>query len=157
MPITIETPIDIPNLENTPYLNQIDENLSYGIGLNLNYPIYNNYATKAGIERSKLNIINAQTQAEIQKNNLKTTVQQAIADAKAARRKLNASERSLEAQQASFSNAEKRFNAGTINSFEYVTIKNALAQAEVNAVLSKYEYLFALKIIDFYMGKSIKI
>jgi len=157
MPITIETPIEIPTLENTPYFNQIDENLSYGVGLNLNYPIYNNYATKAGIERSKLSIINAQTQAEIQKNNLKTTVQQAIADAKTARRKLNASEKSLEAQQASFSNAEKRFNAGAINSFEYVTIKNALAQAEVNAVLSKYEYLFALKIIDFYMGKAIKI
>ena len=88
---------------------------------------------------------------------MKTTVQQALADAKNSKRKLDAAERSVEAQRASFSNAEKRFNAGTINSFEYVSIKNALQEAEVNAVLSKYEYLFAIKVLDFYMGKPINI
>jgi outer membrane protein len=143
--------------ENNPYVNQLDENLSYGLGLNLSYPIYNNYQNKAGIERAKLNIINAQTQSEQTKDALKTTIQQALADAKASKRKLNAAERSVEAQAASFSNAEKRFNAGTINTFEYVSIKNALLESEVNAVLSKYEYLFAMKVIDFYMGKPINI
>jgi len=143
--------------ENNPYTNQLNENLSYGFGLSLNYPIYSNYANKAGIERSKLNIINAQTQSEQTKDALKTTVQQALADARASKRKLNAAERSVDAQTASFSNAEKRFNAGTINTFEYVSIKNALLESEVNAVLSKYEYLFAMKVLDFYMGKPINI
>lgn len=145
------------NISDNPYFNQLDENLSYGVGLSLSVPIYNNYSARLGIERSKINILNAENQNEQLKDQLKSTVQQALADARASKRKLNASERSVDASKASFENAEKRFNAGTTNTFEYVTIKNALAQAEVNAVIAKYEYLFALKIIDFYMGKPIKL
>ena len=148
---------EVFTFENTPYLNQLDENISYGFGLSLNYPIYSNYANRAGIERAKLNIISAQTQSEQTKDALKTLIQQALADAKASKRKLNAAERSVEAQTASFNNAEKRFNAGTINTYEYVSIKNALLESEVNAVLSKYEYLFNMKVIDFYMGKPINL
>lgn len=154
---TIGTEQLIPSFVDNPYIDQIDENLSYGIGLSVNYPIYNNYATRANIERSKLSTINAATQGELIRNQLRTTVQQALVDAKAAKRRLNAASRSVQAQAASFANAEKRFEAGTINTFEYVTQKNALAQAEFNAVIAKYEYLFALKIIDFYMGKQIKL
>jgi outer membrane protein len=145
------------SISDNPYFNQLDENLSYGIGLSLNVPIYNNYSARLGIERSKLNILNSENQNAQLKEQLKTTVQQALADARASKRKLNASEKSVDASKASFENAEKRFNAGTINTFEYVTIKNGLAQSEVNAVIAKYEYLFALKIIDFYMGKPIKL
>ena len=154
---TIQFEQQSPNLIDNPYFDQLNENLSYGVGLSASFPIYNNNVNRLNVERSKLNIINAETQSEQVKQNLKTTVQQALADAKASKRKLNASIKSVEAQTASFNNAEKKFNAGTINSFEYITQKNALAQAEVNAVLSKYEYLFASKIIDFYMGKTIKL
>ncbi|MFT4533096.1 MAG: outer membrane protein [Saprospiraceae bacterium] len=157
-PATLGQLRSIPlSVSDNPYFNQLEENLSYGVGLSLNVPIYNNYSARLGIERSKLNVLNAENQNEQLKEQLKTTVQQALADARASKRKLNASEKSVDASNASFNNAEKRFNAGTINTFEYVTIKNALAQAEVNAVIAKYEYLFALKIIDFYMGKPIKL
>lgn len=149
---------DVPSeISKNPYFNQLDENLSYGVGLSVNVPIYNNYSARLGMERAKLNILNVENQNAQLKEQLKTTVQQALADARASKRRLNATERSVEASKASFDNAEKRFNAGTINTFEYVTIKNALAQAEVNAVIAKYEYLFASKIIDFYMGKPLRL
>jgi len=153
----IGTDQEIPILSDNPYFNQLDENLSYGFGFNLSYPIYNNYSNKLGVERAKLNITNAQNLSEQAKDNLKTVVQQALADARASKRKLNAAEKSVIAQQASFDNAEKRFNAGTINSFEYVSIKNALLEAQFNEVLSKYEYLFNMKVLDFYMGKPINL
>ena len=142
---------------NNPYLNQLDENLSYGFGVSVNYPIYSNYTNKLGVERAKLGILNAQNQSEQVKDILKTTIQQAIADAKASKRKLNASEKSLDAQKASLDNAKKRLDAGTINTFEFVSIQNSFEQAEFNAVLSKYEYLFTLKVLDFYMGKQIRL
>ena len=143
--------------ENNPYLSQLDDNLSYGFGLSLSYPIYSNLNNRLSVERAKLNTINSQNQSEQVKDALKTTVQQALADARASKRKLNATQKSEEAQRASFSNAEKKFNAGTINTFEYVSIKNGLLQAEVNSVLAKYEYLFNMKVLDFYMGKPINI
>ena len=153
----IGTDQDFPIVSDNPYFNQLDENLSYGFGLGVSYPIYNNYTNKLGVERAKLNILNAINNSEQVKDGLKTLIQQALADAKASKRKLNASDKSVEAQSASFRNAEKKFNAGTINTFEYVTIKNALLETEFNAVLAKYEYLFAIKVLDFYMGKPIKL
>lgn len=145
------------NTENNPYLSQLDDNLSYGFGLSLNYPIYSNLTNKLGVERAKLTTLNLENQSEQVKDALKTTVQQALADARASKRKYNATQKSEDAQRASFNNAEKKFNAGTINTFEYVSIKNGLLEAEVNAVLAKYEYLFNMKVLDFYMGKTINI
>ena len=156
-PAVLGQEVDVPLTSKNPYVDQLNDNLAYGFGLSLNYPIYSNYSNRANVERAKLNTMLAQNQSEQTRDLLKTTVQQALADAKNSKRKLNAAERSVEAQTASFNNAEKRFNAGTINSFEYVTIKNALLEAEVNAVISKYEYLFASKVLDFYMGKPINI
>ncbi len=144
-------------IEDNPYLSQLDDNLSYGFGISLSYPIYNNLSNRLGVERAKLNILNAKNLSEQARDALKITVQQALADAKASKRKLNASEKSVDAQRASFDNAKKRSDAGTINSFEFVTIQNGLQEAEYNAVLSKYEYLFAMKVLDFYMGKPINI
>ena len=157
VPVTVGFPRQDPNFVDNPYFNQLDENLSYGFGVGLSYPIYSNYANKANIERSKLNTLNAINQSAQTTDALKTTIQQALADARASKRKLNASERSVEAQTASFNNADKRLDAGTINTFEYVSIKNALFEAQVNEVLAKYEYLFAMKVLDFYMGKPINI
>jgi len=157
MPATLGQDVRVPNFEDNPYVSQLDDNLFYGFGLSLNFPIYNNLSNRLGVERAKLGTKNALNQSEQVRDVLKTTVQQALADARASKRKLNAADRSVEAQQASFNNAEKRFNAGTINTFEYVSIKNALLEAEVNAVLSKYEYLFAMKVLDFYMGKPINL
>ena len=156
-PVTIEQTQQVPVFSDNPYFNQLDENLSYGFGVSLNYPIYNNYSNRGSIERAKLNILNAENQSEQARQGLKNTIQQALAGAKAAKKRLNAANRSLEAQNASFNNAEKRFNAGTINTFEYVSIKNSQLEAQVNAVLAKYEYVFAVKVLDFYMGKPINI
>lgn len=157
IPATITTTQQIPNFVDNPYFGQIEENLFYGFGLNVNVPIYNNYSTRANIERAKLNTINTVTQNELLKDQLKTTIQQALADARASKRKLSASEKSLNAQQASFDNAKKSYELGSINNFEFVGQQNALAQSKVNFLISKYEYVFAAKIIDFYMGKPIKL
>ncbi|MEL6867812.1 MAG: TolC family protein, partial [Bacteroidota bacterium] len=65
--------------------------------------------------------------------------------------------RTVEALRLAYDNAQKRFDLGVINTFEYTTSKNNLDQAEVDLIVAKYDYVFRLKIVDFYTGKKLSV
>ena len=139
------------------YTTQIKDNLSYGFGFNLGIPIYNNNAVNANVQRSELAVTNAQLETANLRENLKTQLQQNLSDARAAKLQYEASEASFESQNASFLNSEKQYNLGVINTFEYLTAKNLLDSAEINKLISKYDYIFKVKILEFYLGKPLKL
>jgi outer membrane protein len=149
--------VTFPNLVDASYGNQIDENFGKSIGLSLNIPIYNNHATIIAMDQAELNMINTQYTSEINKQNLKNDIQTSLANARAAKRTLAASSRTVQASTAAFQNSEKQFQLGTINTFEYATAKNSLDQAEVDLIIAKYDYLFKLKVLDFYQGKKLEL
>ena len=157
VPTEIITSKTIPNLEDNPYFNQLDENFGQNIGLRLSVPIYNNHQARIQMDQAELNMINTQYTSEINKQNLKNNIQTAIANARAAKRTLRASETTVEASRAAFQNSEKQFQLGAINTFEYATAKNNLDQAEVDLIIAKYDYLFKLKVLDFYQGKKLEL
>ncbi len=139
------------------YFDQINENFGQSIGLNINLPIYNRHRNILQMERARLGVLNQEvttTQAKLQLSN---DVQQAIASVQASKRSLEAAELSLQAAQAAFENAQRRFDLGTINSLEYTTARNTLDQAQVELTRSKYEYLFNVKIVEFYQGKQLTL
>ena len=78
-------------------------------------------------------------------------------DARAAYENFQAAKESLSANKESFKYAEQRFNAGLINSVDYNLAKSNLAQAEVEMLNARYELVFKVKILDFYMGKELKL
>lgn len=142
---------------NANYFQQFGGNLSVFLGLTLNVPIYNRGLTKISIEQSQLGVLNQQFNNRILRQTLKTDIQRAIADAKAAYKQMQAAEKSVKAQEASAQNTERRFKAGSANSFEYNTTRNNVESAKSLYIIAKYDYLFKLKIIDFYQGKPIQL
>jgi outer membrane protein len=153
----ISTDQQVPNFVNTPYFSQIDQNFSYGFGLSLNVPIYNNYQSKSGIERSKLNVENLI--AEKDKNNLaiRNTVGTLYTDARASRKNLEAAQRTLEARQIAFNNAEKRFNLGAINTYDYLNTQDLYRQAQTSEIIARYDYALRIKLLDFYQGYPVTL
>lgn len=139
------------------YFTQLDNNLGQTIAAQISIPIYNRNATKISVERARLSIINAEVQNRQAKQTLKADVQSAIASARAAKAQLEASEVALEAARASLTNAEKMFDLGAINTLEFTNAKTNFDTAELDVVRAKYDYLFRLKIIDFYLGKELTI
>ena len=156
-PVTIGTDVEVPIFEKNPYLDQLDQNVSYGFGFNMSIPIYNNYQNKAGVEQAKIGAVRAQNSLEIVKDNLKNTVQQALADARAAKKSLDAAERNQVAQQAAYDNGVRRYELGAINTFDLNTVQNQLEQAEINLIIARYDYLFRTKVLDFYLGRPITL
>ncbi len=139
------------------YFQQFGNNLSGFVGIQVNIPIYNGGQTNISIEQAKLGVINTQYTNRIMRQNLKADVLRALADAKAASKQLEAAEKSVAAQQAAFENTKKRFDVGTANSFEFNTSRNNLEGAKALYVLAKYDYIFKLKILDFYQGKPLNL
>jgi outer membrane protein len=157
VPVTIVTTEPILAFSRVPYLDQMDQNFGQSIGLNINIPIYQNGRTRLGVERARLGVLTAQLQQNQAQQQLKNDIQTAIANAKAARRQYEAAQKTFDATQIAFQNTEKRHNLGTVNSLELVTAKNNRDISENDLVLARYDYIFKLKILDFYQGKELKM
>jgi len=143
--------------EDANYPTQLDDNLSYGFGVQLSVPIYNNYQVKHSIQRAQLDFENSKLTSQRTKENLKTQVQSALADSRSAKLQLEASKVAFEAQEASFKNTEKKYRLGAANTFEYTNAKNQLDAAQLNTLIAKYDFLFKTVVLDYYMGKPIKL
>jgi outer membrane protein len=57
----------------------------------------------------------------------------------------------------SFKYAEQRYNVGAANAVDYNTQKNNVTNAETQLLQAKYEYIFKVKVLDFYLGKAIAL
>ena len=145
---------DIPNKN---FGDQITDFLGQSVGFNISIPIYNNNRTKIAMERAELGIITQQVQNEQIKQQLKADVQRAIADAQAARKSLEASQKTAESMRMAFDNTQKRYTLGAVNTFELTTAKTNVDNAEIDLIIAKYDYLYKLKVVEFYQGNKITL
>ncbi|MEO0040728.1 MAG: hypothetical protein RL329_176 [Bacteroidota bacterium] len=139
------------------YFKQIGDNFGEGITLNLSIPIFDQNRTKFNVERSKLNIQSRQLEQDKAQQQLKSDVQVAIANAKAAKKSYQATTKTHEARKTAYENTEKRFQIGGVSSFEYAQAKINLDTAERDKILAKYESIFKMKIVEFYEGKKLNL
>ena len=142
---------------NQKYFSQLREFLGQSVGVNISIPIYNNQQTKIAMERAQLNILTTQIQNKQIKQQLKSAVQRAIADVRATKKTLDAAQKTVESLRIAYRNTEKRYDLGAVNTFELTTAKSNLDTAEVDLIIAKYDYLYRLKIVDFYQGNKISL
>jgi len=137
------------------FTDQYSNNINKSLGFTLTIPLFNGLQTYTSVKNSKINLLNARYTQDLNKQNLYKTIAQAYANAKAALNKYQASRSSVEAAAESFKYAQQKFNAGAISAFDFSTSKNRLFAAESNLLQSKYDYIFKLKVLDFYQGKPL--
>jgi outer membrane protein len=138
-----------------PLFRQFDDNLSTQVGLSLQIPILNSFQTRINVQRAKISQQNAQLNADIARNNLRQTIEQAYVDALAAQRRYAAAKEQVNASEKNFRNAELRLNSGVINTVDFNVIANTYRSAQSSLNQAKYDYTFKLKVLDFYQGKDL--
>lgn len=160
-PQSLDVEYDVPftkfNPINYPYFDQLKDNFGQNVGASIRIPIYSNGINDINVQRAQIGILNAQVNSDLAKQQLKNDVQQSIASARAAQLTLEASQKASNATKVAFENAELRFKLGTINNLQLLTARNTYDTAETNLIVAKYDYLFRLKILDFYLGREIKL
>lgn len=148
-------PNSIPIIKDTPFRDQIDNNLGKSIGFSLQLPIFNGWSTRSNISRARINLEQSRLNNDLTKKNLYKSVQQAVADVYSAQKRFDAGQRSVSAMRESFTFNSRRFELGLISSYDYLIARNNLANAETGLIQAKYDYIFRIKILDFYMGKPL--
>lgn len=153
----IQQYVDIYDFPKTPYFTQLDQNFGQGIFMQISVPIYQNGRVRLNVERARLGLVTAQLQQNQVRQQLKNDIQTAIANARAARKQLDAAQKTFESMQAAFGNTEKRHSLGAVNALELTTAKTNLDNSENDLIVARYDYLFKLKILDFYQGKALQL
>lgn len=140
-----------------PFGKQLDQNLNKTFGLNLTVPLFNGFSNKAQISRAKISQQSAQISLQNARLQLRKEIRQAHADATAAYNRYLANKKALVAMQETFKYTQQRFDIGLVNAVDYNTTKQRLTLAESNLLQAKYEYVFRVKVLEFYQGKPIEI
>ena len=146
-----------PVFEKKPYRDQLRDNYNTQFSLGLSIPILNHFQARNRVSRARVQLETSRVQMEQAKYRLHQTVQKAHADALAAFDHFRANEKSLEAFEQAFLYAEQRFSLGAASSIEYNEARTNLAQARAEAIQSKYQYIYMLKILEFYRGDGFSL
>jgi outer membrane protein len=139
-----------------PFFDQIDQNKGSAFGLSLNIPILNGFSASNDVRRAKINYDQQKFQLEQEELTLERTIHQVYADAIGALKLYDATKRSLEAREVSFDYAQERFDVGVLNSFDFSQIKNQLVRANSDFLTAKYDFIFRVKLLEFYYGVPVE-
>lgn len=147
----------IPSYSSPKVFTQLENNFRQTISATLNIPLFNGWQTQFQVRQAKLNILTQELNQYQTELKLKQDVYKAHNDATNAIQKYYASKRSQEAAQRAFDFADKRYELGLTNTIEYLTTQNNLYKAEASLLNSKYDLIFKLKVIDYYLGKQLSL
>jgi outer membrane protein len=137
--------------------DQFNQNLSNGITFNASIPIFTGWQKMTAIANAKLQYKIQELNVENANNALRKDVYQAFANAKGYAESYVANLKALESQRMAYDIAQKRFNAGLATTYEMEQSRDNLARTESNAIQAKYNYIFSVKVLDFYQGKTITL
>ena len=136
-------------------LEQWQDYLSKSLSFSISIPIFNRYQTSANIKRAKLNKEIADISVIEARNQVRQTIETSYNDALAASKSFTASQKQVKALEESFRIIKSQYNLGSVNFTEYQISNNNLVRATNDLLISKYDYIFKLKVLDFYQGKKL--
>jgi outer membrane protein len=153
----LNQPVTAPSYGTTdyPYKEQINDNAYKSLSLSISIPIFNNRQVETSISNAKISVMDSKLELDQTKQILYKEIQQAHADAVAALEKYKSSTEAVKSNEEAFNYTQQKFDVGLINYVDYNISKNELLKANSELLQAKYEYIFKIKILDFYMGKPI--
>lgn len=140
-----------------PFLDQMADNASSAIGLSLNVPIFYGLTAQRGVKTAKVQHRQSEISLLQSSDALYKEISQAWADATSALDRYRSATSSVKASEESFRYAQTKFSAGATNVVDYNQAKNNLITARSMMTQAKWEYVFKMKILDFYSGTPITL
>lgn len=135
-----------------PFWDQFRDNKGQAFGLQLSVPIFNGWSVKNNVDRNKVNLEKSKIALEQQELDLQRNVYTAFTDAKGALKTHESAIVALESRQEAFNYAKERYAVGMMNSFDFNQAQTLLTNAQSEVIRTKYDYIFKIKILEFYFG-----
>jgi len=125
--------------------------------LTLTIPIFNGFTVENKIRHQKLNIRYAQITDQTTKNTVRMEIEQAYTQYMTARDQFTASTEQFQYEQKTYESVTTRFKLGIVTPTDLQVEKSNYVRSEVNLLESKYQLLYALKLLEYYQTGIIKL
>ena len=135
------------------YGSQWKNNFASSFSIGLQIPILNGLSARSNLNRSKIDVKRTDLVAKSTKTQLQQQIEQAYVNMNSAYERYQTLTQQVKDYTESFRIAEVRFNAGAMNSVDYLIVKRSVDNANINLIAAKYDYILRTKILDFYQGR----
>jgi outer membrane protein len=88
---------------------------------------------------------------------LKQNIYTSYTNAVLSLQKFNAGKKGVESNQKAFEFATKRYEVGLLSTLDLLTNQNNLLRAKLQQVSNEYDYIFKMKLLEFYKGQGLKL
>ena len=122
------------------------------IGVQLNVPVLNGFSTRGRVQRSKINEQRSKLLLDQAELDLERSIFQAYNDMQNAQKSHHAAVKTLEARKLAQNFSKERFDVGLLNSFDYSQALLVYENAQSEVLRTKYDYIFRIKVLEFYFG-----
>lgn len=134
------------------FMDQFSDNKGQSFGAQLSIPIFNGFAVRNNVERSKVSFEKSKIALEQQELDLQRNVYTAFTDAKGALKAYESAIEALDSRSQSYSYSKEKFEVGLMNSFDLSQSQTLFSAAQSEVLRTKYDYIFKTKILEFYFG-----
>jgi outer membrane protein len=137
------------------FVDQFWDNKGHSYGFQLSVPVFNGFSTRNAVKRSKIALSRSELAYEQQELDLERNVYTAFTDAQGALKAYDAAVSAANARAQALSYATDRYDVGLINVFDLNQAQTLSVNAQSEVARTKYDYLFRVKILEFYFGLPI--
>ncbi len=147
----------ITGIDKVSFGNQLNRYFGQALGLNLSIPLFNAHQARTQWERAKINVRQTQLQDDQEKQTLRSNVFISYQDAFSALQKYNSSKKSVVVSEKALEFAQKRYDVGLLGTLDLITTRNNVFTAKIQELSNHYEYVFKLKVLEFFKGQGIRL
>ena len=140
-----------------PFFEQINNKKNTSLGLSISIPIWSGRAISTNIRNAKLGVQQAQIEMRNTQQVLYKEIQQANNDAISAFERYKATLQNVKSMEESFRYVQQKLDIGLLSGTDYTVAKTNLFRGQSDNLQAKYQYVFQLKILDFYKGIPITL
>lgn len=137
------------------YWRQLDFNFRQSIGLNLQVPIFNGTQARTNYRRALVNSDNIKLQMKADSLKLKQDIYTAYQNAINALATYNSRSKAYQTASYSYSLGKQRYEVGLLPVLDLITLQNNMQRALIDQMVSRYDFVFRVKILEFYRGTGI--
>lgn len=136
---------------------QLKNNFSQYIGLNLSIPIFNRFQTRNNVRNARIEQETQMLALDNSKKTLYKEIQQVYYNALNAQEKEKSSMEALQSSKDAFTLMQAKYENGKATITEFNEAKNNYLKAESDMVQARYENLYQHALIEFYRGRELNL
>lgn len=134
------------------FFSQFNANKGQTFGFQLAMPILNGFSMSGNAQKAKINIEASRLSLIQEQASLKKQVYAAYTDLIGSKKNYEAAKKVNKTRKTSYEFAKEKANIGMLNGFELSQQQLLFVNSETDLLRAKYDFLFKIKILEFYFG-----